>query len=72
MEPLDLFISPSCFPLAFQKKCTISFGFGKYPKSIPKNCVYFLGLGMNLVMKTNSIDKIIYIKMFTASILRAR
>jgi len=72
MEPLDLFISPSCFLLAFQKKRTISFGFGKVPKSIPKNCVYFLGLGMNLVMKKNSIEKIIYIRMFTTSIFRAR
>jgi hypothetical protein len=29
----------------------------KYPKNIPKNYVSFLKLGMNLAMKTNSIDK---------------
>jgi hypothetical protein len=32
----------------------------KYPKSILKNYVHFLGLGMNLAMKTKSFDKKIY------------
>jgi hypothetical protein len=70
MEPLDLLIGPSSLPLVFQKKnVPYHLDLEKYPKSILENYVSFSGLGMNLAMKTNSIDQK-KLRMFITSILR--
>jgi hypothetical protein len=41
----------------FKKNCVISFGFEKYSKNNPNNYVIFQGLGMILIMETNSINQ---------------
>jgi hypothetical protein len=60
MEPLDFVIGTSSLNL--KKIVPYHLDLEKYSKSIPKNYVSFEGLGMNLVMKTNSIDKKIILK----------
>jgi len=55
MKPLDFLIGPSSLPLAFQKKLYHLIWIWKNTPKI--NYVSFLKLGMNLAMKTNSIDK---------------
>jgi hypothetical protein len=47
-------------PLAFQSNLCHHLDLKKHPKNIPKNYVIFQGLGMILVMKTNSINQNIY------------
>jgi hypothetical protein len=66
----SFFMGISSLPLAFKRNlCHIIWTWKSIPKISPKVSPIFLGLGMILVTKTNSVNHI-YIYMLTTSILR--
>ncbi len=72
MEPIVFFIVPSNLYLTFQKTYYIIWTWKSTPKIFWKIMLVFKRLGINFVMKTNSIDQKQIIRMFTTSILRVR